>query len=191
MLNKKIILALVIFALVPARTKIYGQIPKDKKARINRREEVVDGFLLKNGLDSVLKAHALDSDRVKIIFDEMDSAMLMDYSSEITGYFFGHNNSHISTYMYVDHFSGFDKKTLSGIPVEGIHSIAASGRIIYKDSFNKTEWFFFTKTEEHFYECSISNPVEEKPSFWNSTAIPILVTLGAVAVIALFFLVRG
>jgi hypothetical protein len=52
--------------------------------------------------------------------------------------------------------------------------------------------FSFTKTSKYTTTFDyVGQESNEPKSFWDSTAKPILVTLGAVAVIALFFLIRG
>jgi hypothetical protein len=166
--SRILICGIVIFALAFARANVYGQ-----------RIETVDYGLLINGIDSVLKSHNLYPDSVFIVVDSFDRKIL----PVATKHF-------ICDSVILLHVAGYRKiYNNNGSSLEGQAYVSVSGELRYKNTVKKKEFFSFERSSN--YGACIFNPAEESKSFWDSTAKPILVTLGAVAVIALFFLVRG
>jgi hypothetical protein len=137
---------------------------------------------------------------VRFVFDSIDMP--------IFGWNTGTKPSPSIATMFVEHVSGYTKFILKGNLESGVRFVAASGRITFDDTSQKEIHYLFGKSY-HYEGISDFKPEESKlrpgeskikveditpiesKSFWDSTAKPILVTLGAVAVIALFFIIRG
>ncbi len=75
---------------------------------------------------------------------------------------------------------------------DGIVIVSADGTLCCLPFNKQDETFSFTRTSKYRATFDYVGQMSgDSSSFWDSTAKPILVTLGAVAVIALFFLIRG
>ena len=187
MLKHKIIFALFIFALVPARAKIYGQTSYPIAVRYSDNnyhlEEVgiLDFSTIAKGIDSVLSTMNLARNEVQVFGSSSISASLIQSlnSQKKTDTVAGIDLENILCYRKEDPSPGYTKD-----------SIIISGRINYYAN-NKPSLKFLFQRMAKFGNPGSIDILKEDTSFWDSTAKPILVTLGAIAVIALFFLVRG
>ena len=164
----------MIFALVFARANVFAQ-------NFNIEKGIYSGsnvykILLEEGIDSILKAKMLSPSYTLLI--KSDSG-------------FSVHNGNGSTKIILLRDSVFHfvfMNTIDG--EEGICGVIADGRINGDALKLDGEKFSFARSRK--YSIKLENKVPNvNNSFWDSTAKPILVTIGAIAVIALFFLVRG
>jgi hypothetical protein len=185
----RIIFAILLFAFVPARTKIFAQYSKIETTNTGIRNEDINQTLLFEGIDSVLASMSFSRENIEI---EVDTAR-----NDTTSF---HRQSNSSTRvgkylgkLIINRFTNFHNtlRNANGIE-EGVYSVSASGVLCCLPSGSNDQKFSFTKSTQYrtVYEDNSMNAHQPK-SFWDTTAKPVLVTIGAVAVIALFFLIRG
>ncbi len=187
MFKNKIILALFIFALVNSGAKIYAQTSDPIAARYfdNNYHLVEVGILdlsaIAKGIDSVLSTMNLMRNEVQVFGSSSISASLIQSlnAQKKTDTVAGIDLENILCYRKEDPLPGYTKD-----------SIIISGRINFYANNKPSSKFSFQRMTKFGNPGSICT-LKEDSSFWDSTAKPILVTLGAIAVIALFFLVRG
>ena len=199
MANRILICAIVIFALAFARANVYGQIIELEKYyyQVYPVDEVTQR-LLDELIDSVLRSVHHSRDSIYVAIDTL---------KEDTDCFSNHTqvgSVRLKAYMHNAGFKYAGKLTIrhletsrtatsfSGSSEEGVVSVLGSGILCFEPSMALVQKFSFAKVLK--YRTTYENYLPDKDttkSFWDSTAKPILVTLGAAAVIALFFLIRG
>jgi hypothetical protein len=182
--NRILFCAIVLFALAFARANVYAQASRLGSDPVRR--EGVEGFELRIVADSLLNSYHLSLDSVKVNFNTSDEPVFRHHFRSAV-------NHSVGT-LYFDHIAGY--RIISGENGGYMSSyIDASGRIVFNESSRKEISFSISRMigeRINPIEGETKNEVVLKnESFWDSTAKPILVTLGAAAVIALFFLVRG
>ncbi len=158
----------MLFALVLTRANVFAQWSPTTNDSLLRSNGVYS-ILLNEGIDSLLIFNHLQRSQVNIIID--DNAIM---------------DRNLKPDIHIIHLVNSKKILFSNKEGEsGEYFVTANGKLIDKS----VQDFFFQRSRKYFtkYETVGS----ESNSFWDSTAKPILVTLGAVAVIALFFLIRG
>jgi len=188
--NRIILCAIVLFALAFARANVYAQFQSADTVGKSIRTDMIDSRDLWEGIDSLLKSHGLTVARVRIVCDTLDRRLLSRVG-------FPTSNSN-STQLIIDHIFGYKKFFKGGWHSKDLFNgrdidervVAVDGKIEFSDSSHQSIPFSFTRTLT-LIPLSDDHIPEFPESFWDSTAKPILVTLGAAAVIALFFLVRG
>ena len=204
MLKHKIILAFFIFALVPAGAKIYGQSEKGTKDSIGSKN--IYQILLNEGIDSILQSIGRSRQNTSIVFDT--SKTIDSVINQVPQVVKNKNGEGFSVHgsrtgqpckiSFPPNTGILDIKNIvfthttnnnSEAMEDGFYKVVASGEVTIFDS-TYLHQFFINKYRK--YTLIYENSTQSEPkSFWDSTAKPILVTLGAIAVIALFFLVRG
>jgi hypothetical protein len=160
--------SIVIFALVPARAKNFAQWSSATNDSLLRNNGIYS-ILLNEGIDSLLNSNHLQRSDVNIVID--DSAIM---------------DRNLKTDLHIIHLDNSKKILFNNKEGEsGEYFVTAKGKLIN----NSAKDFFFQRYRKYYTKFETIS--SESNSFWDSAAKPILVTLGAVAVIALFFLVRG
>jgi hypothetical protein len=190
MSSRFIFCLLLIFALVPARAKIFAQSSAGTKDSIERRD--IYQVLLDEGIDSVLNSLSLRKDLVHIIMDT-NNLKFLDGNRPLQMWY---GKGDPPQYFYFQTLlidQCIKNKTIFNATSQeekGIASIVVKGKLISSQNNKPGIIFSFTRYRKYdlVYDNNVSN---ESNSFWDSTAKPILVTIGAVAAIALFFLIRG
>ncbi len=182
--KNQIIFAILLSALVPARAEIYGQSYLGIKDSLGRSG--IYQILLNEGIDSVLNSINLSRNDVEVVEDT--NLTWSDYSH------IGSRPKDPDTFfkklLIQKNNRNYKIFNSSSTTEQGIYTLSVTGKVVSLPANIPERTFSFNKSRKYntVYENDLSN---ESKSFWDSTAKPILVTLGAVAVIALFFLVRG
>ena len=148
-------------------------------------------ILIDEGIDSVLNSLNLTRDNLhRIIMDTdiVNRNLSDDYPSH------GLHDDQKRIFPWDLRISQFirDNKITGYTSNEeiGVYSVSVNGKIRYLPPGTPDKTFSFTRLRR--YTLEFENKISAEPkTFWDSTAKPILVTVGAAAVIALFFLVRG
>lgn len=188
---------LIIFiVLVFIRASVYGQI-HDVGTKLVKPFYTDDltQKLIDEGIDSVLKSAHLFRENMWVGLDTLieDSTCLINreiYSLHMERM---QDGSKLIGKLIIRHLekSRLILNESKGFE-EGQITITGKGILCLEKDWNAPQPYSFSKSLKYktTYEASLSTS-NEPSSFWDSTAKPILVTLGAVAVIALFFLIRG
>ena len=152
----------------------------------NIRKSGIEQGLLAQGIDSVLKAAKYSRENIEVEIDTIEKSSLHEErENEKTDSYLG---KLIVKHIFISHKILNSSKNAE----EGLVFVSADGSLCCLPSNLPGQNFSFTKTSKYTTTFDYSGLMSNEPkSFWDSTVKPILVTLGAVAVIALFFLVRG
>jgi hypothetical protein len=151
------------------------------------RVRSVNDNILKLALDSALARENLKWEQARVYGESLDSMMQLFLQQKKT-------TAPVATLIIKELFAATVE-----LPVENVgdryfqQRILCNGTISF-DSSGMTTKSFSVKMFGTFTQRApalISPKSESAVGFWDSTAKPILVTVGAVAVIALFFLIRG
>ena len=169
---------IIIIALVFNRANVYGQMPTGTKDSIVRRISPEEKILAQ-GVDSVLESLNYSRENRRVEIDTANRGAnipLGDYIGRLI-------IQHIHTI--------YEALNSTKNSEEGLIIVSASGIVCCTNSNLPDKKFSFTRSKKYTTTFDLVQKSDDTSSFWDSTAKPILVTLGAVAVIALFFLIRG
>ncbi len=147
--------------------------------------------IIQVGLDSVLHSHQLTIESVRINGDLISPELLRVLSKPQTAI-------PVATVIIKHLWSlqeigcpdcepAMRRSTVDHVVVEGVIAFDEIGKPTIPFNFYR----FASTAEEHSQQVNVSKPAEAPKTFWESTAQPILVTLGAAVIIALFFLIRS
>ena len=147
--------------------------------------------IIQLGLDSVLRSHHLMIESVRINGDSIASELLRVLAKPQTAVPVA---TVIIKHLWAlqeigcpDCEGAMRRNSIDYVAVEGVIAFDEIGKPTIPFNFYR----FGSATEEHSPTVNVSKPAEAPKTFWESTAQPILVTLGAVVIIALFFLIRS
>ncbi|MEP7234108.1 MAG: hypothetical protein ABI778_02315 [Ignavibacteriota bacterium] len=176
---------IVIFALASARASIFGQTISGTQSAVERTDEY--DRLFEKGIDSLVIAHQLSRSYFSIVYDTSSTSRDSDYS--IHGIRGNGNQPHGSIQITTLKKSTTILKSTNWAE-EGFITLEAEGKICCMPTPMKDTLFSFRRTSG-FATIFDHDSGGSQESFWDSTAIPIIVSLGAAVIIALFFLIRG
>ena len=190
-MNAVLIFCFATLALVFARANVFAQ---DVKVVGNKSLSSVyyaDPEIIQLGLDSVLRSHHLTIESVRINGDSIASELLRVLAKSQTGVPIA---SVIIKHLWALQEVGcpdcegvLRRSSLQYVMVEGVIAFDEIGKPTIPFNFYR----FGSFSEEHSPMLNVNKPTEVPKTFWESTAQPILVTLGAAVIIALFFLIRS
>lgn len=190
-LSATTILCSVTLALVFARANVFAQDVQVVGNKTLSSVYYADPEIIRLGLDSVLRSHHLTSESVRINGDSIASELLRVLAKPQTGVPIA---SVIIKHLWALQEVGcpdcegvLRRSSLQYVMVEGVIAFDEIGKPTIPFNFYR----FGSFSQEHALMLNVSKPSEAPKSFWESTAQPILVTLGAAAIIALFFLIRS
>ncbi|MEI8134955.1 MAG: hypothetical protein WCH46_07740 [bacterium] len=164
--------AFLIFALAPTRAKIFAQ--ETKSGMYDR--------LVREAIDSVLNAHGLSTKNTGILFEtgiQVDSTLLNSVRDD--NIIFIRDLSRNQRVIRTSEQGEEGEYSITGkyaITKRGVSLAELNGLV--RNTLQRTRRYSLNLIES-----------DSPHSFWDSTAKPILVTIGAAVVIALFFLIRG
>ena len=180
MRNGSIIVLFVTFALVYARANVFGQeLPLLDNSSI-------DPIIVQHSLDSIVTAHQLSWDNIRVTGDSL--------GSRIEEYFIQNHPSDPQGTIIIKRLQARVENPCPDCELlpNQYHRIRVWGQgVMTFDAAGKgSEPFSFSKIEVSAVQPVVRLPAEP-PSFWESTAEPIIVTIGAAVIVALFFLIRS
>lgn len=177
-------------ALVFTRANVFAQEVKIIGNKTLTSVQYAEPDLIRAGIDSLLKAHNLSSSLVRIIGDSISPNLIQAVAISQTG-------KPIATIVIKHIYTVTDLvcATCNVLPASKPSSVQVEGVLSFDEVGKPTEQFSFVSfgasREEHLPIPNVIKPPEAPKTFWESTAQPILVTVGAAAIVALFFLIRS
>ena len=198
MKQQTIFALIIIISIVFTRANVFAQITYiGQYTAENFKTDELTEKLLNETIDSVLTSRHLTRVHTWLVVDTLrEDSTCAPPSRGLAVHSISRRGTEENQYtarLIIRHFERNRQiLTSSDTFEEGFVSVSGKGIICLDQNGSVPQEFLFSRSAKFrtVFETNSSSATESS-SFWDSTAKPILVTLGAVAVIALFFLIRG